>query len=84
VNDFTPEMFTGTGIEVLGTPIGSHAYIKDFVTQNFIKIIRDVDKLELSVPRVILNGTAHSYRYRHHKSYTPERYSRFFPSSGPG
>ncbi len=44
-NDFTPEMFTATGIEVLGTLIGSIAYIKDFVAQNCIKIIRDVDKL---------------------------------------
>ncbi len=46
MNDFTPEMFTTTGIEVLGTPIGSNAYIKDFVDQNCIKIMRDVDKLE--------------------------------------
>jgi hypothetical protein len=44
VNDFTPEMFTTTGIEVLGTPIGSNEYIKDFVAQNCIKIMRDVDK----------------------------------------
>ncbi len=34
------------GIEVLGTPIGTHAYIKDFVTQNCIKIMWDVEKLE--------------------------------------
>jgi hypothetical protein len=45
-NDFTPEIFTVTGIEVLGTPIGSNAYIKDFVAQNCIKIMRDVGKLE--------------------------------------
>jgi hypothetical protein len=45
-NDFTPEMFTATGIEVLGTPIGTDAYIKDFVAHNCIKIIRDVEKLE--------------------------------------
>ncbi len=32
-NDFTPEMFTATGIEVLGSPIGTNAYIKDFVAQ---------------------------------------------------
>ena len=31
--DFTPEMFTATGIEVLGTPTGTAAYIKDFVAQ---------------------------------------------------
>jgi hypothetical protein len=43
-NDFTPEMFTVTGIEVLGTPIGSNTYIKDFVAQNYIKIMQDVDK----------------------------------------
>ena len=45
-NDFTPEMFTSTGIEVLGTPIGTDDYIKDFVAQNCVKIMRDVDKLE--------------------------------------
>ena len=45
-NDFTPEMFTATGIEVLGTPIGTDAYIKDFVAQNSIKIMRNVEKLE--------------------------------------
>jgi hypothetical protein len=110
-NDFT-EMFTATGIEVLGTPIGTDAYTKDFVAQNSIKIMRDVEKLEpltdgfshfsvgtedyehahtiheckynFAVPRAILNGAGHSYRYSHHKSYTPERYSRFFPSLGPG
>jgi hypothetical protein len=38
-------MFTATGIEVLGTPIGTDAYIKDFVAQNCIKIMRDVEKL---------------------------------------
>ncbi len=45
-NDFTPEMFTVTGIEVPGTPIGTDAYIKDFVAQNCIKIMRDVEELE--------------------------------------
>ena len=39
-------MFTTTGIEVLGTPIGTDAYIKDFVAQNSIKIMKDVEKLE--------------------------------------
>jgi hypothetical protein len=43
VNDFTPEMFKTMGIEVLGTPIGTDAYIKDFVAQNCIKIVRDVE-----------------------------------------
>ncbi len=46
VNDFTREMFTTTGIEVLGTPVGSNAYIKDFVAQKCIKIMWDVDKFE--------------------------------------
>ena len=44
-NDFTPEMFTVTGIEVLGTPIGTDAYIQNFVAQNSIKIMRDVEFL---------------------------------------
>jgi hypothetical protein len=34
VNDFTLEMFTVEGIEVLGTPIGTESYIKNFVAQN--------------------------------------------------
>ena len=38
-------MFTTTGIEELGTPIGD-AYIKDFVSQNRIKIMKDVEKFE--------------------------------------
>jgi hypothetical protein len=45
-NDFTPDMFTTTGIQVLGTPIGTDAYIKDFVDQNSIKIMKNVEKLE--------------------------------------
>ena len=45
-NDFTPEMFTVEGIEVLGTPIGTEGYIKNFVAQNCVKIIRDIEKLE--------------------------------------
>jgi len=44
--DFTPEMFTVEDIEVLGTPIGTEGYIKNFVTQECINIIRDVEKLE--------------------------------------
>jgi hypothetical protein len=31
---------------VLGTPIGTDAYLKDFVAQNSIKIMKDVEKLE--------------------------------------
>ena len=46
MHDFTPEMFKVTGIEVLWTPIGTDAYIQDFVAQNSIKIMRDVEKLE--------------------------------------
>jgi hypothetical protein len=46
VNGFTPEMFMTTGIEVLGTPVVTDTYIKDFVTQNSINIMRDVEKLE--------------------------------------
>ena len=42
-NDFTPEMFSVQGIEVLGTPLGTDVYIRDFVAQNCIKIIRSVD-----------------------------------------
>jgi hypothetical protein len=45
-NDFTPEMFTVKDIEVLGTPLGTDVYIRDFVAQNCIKIMRDVEKLE--------------------------------------
>ncbi len=45
-NDFTPEMFTVEGIEVLGTPIGTEGYVKNFVAQNCVKIIRDIEKLE--------------------------------------
>ncbi len=33
-NDFTPEMFSVQGIEVLGTPLDTDAFIKDFVTHN--------------------------------------------------
>ena len=39
-------MFTTTGIEVLGTPIDTDDYIKDFVAQNSIKIMKNLDKLE--------------------------------------
>jgi hypothetical protein len=47
VNDFTQEMFTVQGIEVLGTPLGTDFYVRNFVAQNCIKISRDVEKLEL-------------------------------------
>ncbi len=46
VNDFTPEMFMVKVIEVYHTPLDTDVYIRDFVTQNFIKIMRDVEKLE--------------------------------------
>jgi hypothetical protein len=46
VNDFTQEMFTVQGIEVLGTPLDTDVYVRIFVDQNCIKITRDVEKLE--------------------------------------
>jgi hypothetical protein len=45
-NDFTPEMYTVKDIEVLGTTLGTNVYIRDFVSQNCIKIMRDMEKLE--------------------------------------
>ena len=39
-------MITVQGIEVLGTPLGTDVYVRDFVAQNCIKITRDVDKVE--------------------------------------
>ena len=39
-------MFTVEGIVVLGIPLGTEGYIKNFVAQNCLKIIRDVEKLE--------------------------------------
>jgi hypothetical protein len=45
-NDFTPEMFTAQVIEVLGTPLDTDVYVKDFVPQNCIKITRHAEKLE--------------------------------------
>jgi hypothetical protein len=38
--------FTVEGIEVLGTPIGTDSYIRNFVAQNCLKIVRDIEKLE--------------------------------------
>ena len=43
-HDFTPDMFTVGGIEVVGTPLDTDTYIKTYVTQNCLKIIRDVEK----------------------------------------
>ena len=37
-------MFSVQGIEVLGTPIGTDTYIKEYVAQNCLKIIRDAEK----------------------------------------
>jgi hypothetical protein len=45
-NDFTPDMFSVQGIAVLGTPLGTEAFIKDFVTHICIKIARNVEKFE--------------------------------------
>jgi hypothetical protein len=45
-NEFTQEMFSVEGIEVLGTPIGTDNYIRNFVAQNCLKIVRDIEKLE--------------------------------------
>jgi hypothetical protein len=39
-------MFTVEGIDVLGTPIDTEGYIKNFVAQNYVKIMRDVEKVE--------------------------------------
>ena len=39
-------MFSVQGIEVLGTPLGTDVYIRDFVAQNCIKITKDVEKIE--------------------------------------
>ena len=46
-NDFTSEMFSVQGIEVLGTPLGTDVDIRDFVAQNCIKITKDVEKINL-------------------------------------
>ena len=53
-NDFTPEMFSVKGIEVLGTPLGTDICIRDFVAQNCIKITRAVEKIE-----PLTDGLAH-------------------------
>jgi hypothetical protein len=46
VKDFNQEMFSVQGIEVMGTPLGTDDYIRNFVTQNCIKISRNVEKVE--------------------------------------
>jgi len=38
-----PEMFTVEVIEVLGTPLGTDVYIRDFVAQNCVKIMSYVE-----------------------------------------
>jgi hypothetical protein len=44
--DFTPEMFSVQVIEVMGTPSDTDDYIRNFVSQNCIKISRNVEKIE--------------------------------------
>jgi hypothetical protein len=44
VHDFTFNMFSVKGIEILGTPIGTEIYIKEYVHHNCLKIIKDEDK----------------------------------------
>jgi hypothetical protein len=39
-------MFTVQGIEVLGTPSVTDLYVRNFVTQNYIKVTSDVENLE--------------------------------------
>jgi hypothetical protein len=45
-NDSSQEMFTVQVIQVMGTPLDTDVYVRNFVSQNFIKITRDVEKLE--------------------------------------
>jgi hypothetical protein len=46
-NDFIPEkMITVQGIEVMGTPLVTDFYVRNFCSQNCIKITRDVEMLE--------------------------------------
>ena len=58
--EFTAEMFTVEDIEVLGTPIGTDSYIRNFLTQNCLKIVRDIEKLE-----PLTDGFTHSAQHRH-------------------
>jgi hypothetical protein len=41
---FTRGMFTITGIEVLGTPVGNDRFIQIFAVQNCLKIMGDIGK----------------------------------------
>jgi hypothetical protein len=46
-NDFIPEkMITVQGIEVMGTPLVTDFYVRNFCSQKYIKITRDVEMLE--------------------------------------
>jgi hypothetical protein len=54
-NDFTPEMFSVQGIEVLGTPLDTDTYIRNFVAQTCIKIGRNVEKLEPITDLMVLS-----------------------------
>jgi hypothetical protein len=70
-NDFTPEMFTVEGIEVLGTPIGTDSYIKNFVAQNCVKIMRDtrfIREIRSCLSRGILDQSCH-----HRNIHCPSR-----------
>ena len=48
-HDFTLNMFSVQGIEVLGTPTDTDTYIKEYVSQNCLKIIRDEENMILSL-----------------------------------
>ena len=43
-HDFTSNMFSVEGIEILGTPLCTDIYIKNYVQNNCLKIINDVGK----------------------------------------
>ncbi len=43
-HDFTSNMFSVEGIEILGTPLDTDIYIKNYVQNNCLKIIKDVGK----------------------------------------
>ena len=44
VHDFTSNMFSVEGIEILGTPLDTGIYIKNYVQNNCLKIINDAGK----------------------------------------
>ena len=50
---FTLNIFSVQGIEVLGTPIGTDTYIKDYVGQNCVKIVRNMEKHDRYLPKSI-------------------------------